>query len=56
MNIKTSALLCATAIAALTSARADDSTAPADVPAQKSRLERFAEQDYLLGDWDGWRT
>jgi porin len=56
MNIKTSALFCATALAALTSARADDSAAPADVPVQKSRLERFAEQDYLLGDWDGWRT
>ena len=55
MNKKISALSFAAAFATLISARAG-SPVPATEPEQKSAFERFAEQDYLLGDWDGWRT
>jgi porin len=55
MKNKTAVFLCAAALAAVVSARSEDAPSTA-APEQKSRLERFAEQDYLLGDWDGWRT
>jgi porin len=55
MNKKIPAYVCAAVFTALSSARAGSPVPPTE-PEQKSRLERFAEQDYLLGDWDGWRT
>ena len=32
------------------------SATPESKPTETSALERFAEQDYLFGDWGGWRT
>jgi porin len=55
MNKTISTLFCAAALATPISVHAGTPVPPTE-PEQKSRLMRFAEQDYLLGDWDGWRT